>query len=282
MLAQIAQSVLAQYESYDDEYSLPMWFWLYAGAAPFVGLIGTAFWIWMIVDCARKDPDRNTWLWILVFVPFSSPIYFILRWIPISGVRAPAAFKRMSRGREIDRLEIATQQIGNAHQFVQYGDALRDVGKIDRSASAYASALKKDPENRQALWGAGQSEFDLKRFDSARGHLEKLLAIDPQYKFGDVSLCYGKTLFELNERDAADTHLEKHINRWRHPEALFVRATIAADRGDASSARSHLQSLLLDINGAPRAIARRHMIWKSRAKKLLKRLPANGRDASMR
>ena len=94
--------------------------------------------------------------------------------------------RRRSRGREIDRLEIAAQQIGNAHQFVQLGDALRETGKFEKACQAYASALDKDPENRQGLWGASMADFELKRFDSARQRMEKLLSLDPQYKFGDV------------------------------------------------------------------------------------------------
>ena len=81
------------------------------------------------------------------------------------------------------------------------------------------------------------------------------------------------TLHELNESDAADEHLQKHVKRWRHPEAFFVLAQISADRGDAKAARSHLQTMLLDINGCPRSIARRHAQWKTKAARLLKKLP---------
>ena len=33
--------------------------------SPFV-LVGGALWIWMLVHCARNDPERNLWLWILL------------------------------------------------------------------------------------------------------------------------------------------------------------------------------------------------------------------------
>jgi tetratricopeptide (TPR) repeat protein len=185
----------------------------------------------------------------------------------------PSGFRRFTRGREIERLAVAAHQIGNAHQFVQWGDALRDVKQFDAAASAYASALAKEDDNRQALWGAGLVDFELKRYETARERLKKLLDIDAQYKFGDVSLVYGRALYELNQRDAANEHLQKHVKRWRHPEAFFVLAQIAADSGDVPAARSHLQTMLLDINGCPRAIARRHATWKSKAARLLKKLP---------
>lgn len=67
-------TLLAEYDSYDPPHS--MWFGLYSGAMQFVWPVYMGLWIWMIVECARKDPDRNVWLWIIIFVPMGSLIYF--------------------------------------------------------------------------------------------------------------------------------------------------------------------------------------------------------------
>ncbi len=272
-LAQIEKDFSNHVGRFEFEPVVSPWGWLWAGAGSVFWLAYGAIWIWMLIECIRKDPDRNMWVWIILIVPFGALFYFAFCWLPASGLRLPSGVRRFTRGREIERLAVAAQQIGNAHQFVQWGDGLRDVRQFDAAASAYASALAKEDDNRQALWGAGLVDFELKRYESARERLIKLLEIDPQYKFGDVSLVYGRTLYELNQRDAANEHLQKHVKRWRHPEAFFVLAQIAADRGDVPVARSHLQTMLLDINGCPRAIARRHGIWKTKAARLLKKLP---------
>jgi sterol desaturase/sphingolipid hydroxylase (fatty acid hydroxylase superfamily) len=49
-----------------------------------VGVLGTAFWIWMIVDCAKKEKDEeNTKLvWILVILfahVIGAAIYYFVR-----------------------------------------------------------------------------------------------------------------------------------------------------------------------------------------------------------
>ena len=47
-----------------------------------VGLVCTAFWIWMLVDCVTKETgnDRLIWIIVLVFVPYCGAlIYYLVR-----------------------------------------------------------------------------------------------------------------------------------------------------------------------------------------------------------
>tara|TARA_R110002111_G_scaffold168038_2_gene234000 strand:- start:122654 stop:123484 length:831 start_codon:yes stop_codon:yes gene_type:complete len=232
------------------------------------------FLIWMIVDCIRKDPDRFLWFWIiLIFQPFGAMIYFFVRWLPTNHVQLPEFARPFFRQRRLNELETAALQIGNAYQFVRWGDALKDSGVYQKSLAAYQQALAKEPDNLQALWGAAQIEMKLKQFEIAQIHSQKILEVDPEYKFGDVSLLYCKTLCELDTPEKAREQLVKHTKRWRQPEALFMRATLESGAGDHQAARTTLQSMLLDINGSPRGIARKFVRWKSKARRLLKRLP---------
>jgi hypothetical protein len=59
-----------------------------------VGLVGTAFWIWMLVECATKESDQGNekliWILIVIFTHFiGALIYFI--------VRRPARRKELGR-----------------------------------------------------------------------------------------------------------------------------------------------------------------------------------------
>ena len=237
--------------------------WLYA-----------AFWIWMVWHCLKTEPDRMLWLWVLFVVQGVGPVlYFVLRYLPSTEFRPPSFFRRWTRGAELARLETAAIRIGNPHQFIQWGDALRDVGRYESAAVAYGNALKKEALNLQALWGAAQVAAIQKQHEQTRDWTRQILEKDPQYKFGDVSLAHGKALVELSETAAATDHFERHVKRWRQPEAVWLLAKLLAGQGHSQLARDHLQALLQDINGSPTAIARKHGRWKSRAKQLLRTLP---------
>lgn len=240
-----------------------------------LALIAIGLWIWMLVHCARYDPERNLWLWILFIgnVP-AAFIYFLVRWLPNARVSGrPSFWGRWSKSRQIPRLEVAARNIGNAHQFVELGEAYRETGKADRAADCFGRALQKDPQHMPALWGAAQVELQRQNFAKARPHLEQILAKDGTYKFGDVSLAYCRTLYSLNENDAARERLEQHLKRWTHPEAYVLLASILIDRGEHEPAREHLEATLSDLRGGPAFFARQNRGWARKAKKLLSRLP---------
>jgi hypothetical protein len=246
-------------------------FWALVGAIPFY--LYLPFVIWMAIYCARRDSEARMWLWIiLLFQPFGALIYFFVRWLPSAQFTLPKFFQKFLRGNDLRRLEIAAAQIGNAHQFVELGDLLRELGKWDQAAEAYRSGLKKDPVSLPALWGAANVDFHQRQFAEAKEKLGKILEKDFTYKFGDVSLLYAKSLHELDDRQSARKHLEEHVRRWRHPEALYLLATILIDSNEADSARGHLQSMIQDIEASPKAIARRFFFWKGRARRLLRKI----------
>ena len=246
----------------------PLWvFWI-------IQLLGALFTLWMIIYCLRHDSERSTWLWILLVFPgMGAVIYFFARWLPSSSMEPPAFLRRWTEGPKIRRLEVAAQQIGNSHQFVEWGDALREVKRWPEARVAYLQALAKEPGNLPALWGAANTESQLEELPAARPHLEAILRIDPGYKFGDVSLLYGKTLHALPEREAELAHWRTHLKRWRQPEALSLLAELLIERGEFPEARQCLNTLIADIEITPRALARKVFFWKGRAKKLLRRIP---------
>ncbi len=237
--------------------------WLYAG-----------FVLWMVISCIRQDPEARMWVWIIIALPPLGPfIYLLARYLPTREWRGPKWLRRFTRGSEIRRKEIAAHNIGNAHQFIELGDVLREVSRWEQAREAYAKALAKDPESVAALWGAGQCEYQCQSYEAARGHLAKILQKDPAYKFGDVSLLQGKVLLALGDDEAAIAHFREHTRRWRHPEALYLLATLLAKQGNAPEARQLLEGLLMDLEAAPRAIARKQLFWRSRAKRLRRSLP---------
>ena len=60
------------------------WFSLIAAVSVGLGALGTIFWVWMLVDCATKEPDEGNskvvWTIIIVFTHLvGAAIYFFVR-----------------------------------------------------------------------------------------------------------------------------------------------------------------------------------------------------------
>lgn len=249
-----------------------------------LSLLAIGFWLWMLYEASRRESDRSTWMWALivaglfgfrlsVLLPtFVAALYFFSQWSPGRNIRLPAGIRRLTTRRQMVQLETAAKQIGNAHQFVQWGDALRDVGQIQEADEAYTSALAKEPDNLPALWGAGQTNAALNQHEQACEKFRHALSIDSQYKFGDVSLALGRSLVASEREVEAREHLSDHIKRWRQPEALFLLASLESQQGETQRARELLEALILDVDGSPKGIGRRHAVWRSKAKRLLSKL----------
>lgn len=59
-------------------------FLLFACGFGLIGVLGSIFWIWMIVDCATKEPsetnDKLIWLLVIIFTHFiGALIYYLVR-----------------------------------------------------------------------------------------------------------------------------------------------------------------------------------------------------------
>lgn len=56
----------------------------------FLGILGTVFWIKMIIDCAtrEKDPERLIWIIVIVFTHFiGAAIYYFVQRPKSAGAR---------------------------------------------------------------------------------------------------------------------------------------------------------------------------------------------------
>jgi hypothetical protein len=236
-------------------------------------LLPSAFWMLMIFDCVRNEPDRQTWLWILLFLNVAGAVvYFFACWLPRANLPIPNYFKRWTYGQQLWNAEAGVRNIGKAHQYVTLGNVLCEMGTFDKAAEAYQQALEKEPNNPHALWGAAFVEMRNKQFDRAREHLARLLELDRDYKCGEASLFYGKALFELQDWEAAKDFIQQDIKYWSHPESSILLATILIQQGNSQAAREHLETMIAKVRASPIYHYRRHKKWVSKAEKLLRSL----------
>ncbi len=236
-------------------------------------LLTAGFWMLMIFDCLRHDPERNLWIWVLIFLYFPGAVlYFVLRRLPQMNIPGVRMFKRWGMKDKLWAAEAAVRNIGKAHQYVNLGNVLLDMGESQKAADAFQQALAKEPNNIHALWGTALLEMRHKQFDAAKEHLQLLLKLEPDYKCGEASLLYGRVLFEIPDWENAKTHLTKDIKHWSHPESSVLLATIQTQEGNPQAARDCLETMLAKVKSSPAYHYRRHQHLVRKAEKLLRTL----------
>lgn len=238
-----------------------------------VALLTSGFWMLMIFDCVRNDPDRNTWLWILIFLHFpGAVIYFLVRRLPSIHLPLPNAFKRWTMRNQIWNAEAGVRNIGKAYQYVTLGNVLLEIGESKKASEAFQQALEKEPDNIHAHWGLAAISLQSRQFEIAKQHLENVMQHTPDYKCGEASLLYGKTLFELSNWEIAKPHLEQDIKYWSHPESSLLLAKILIAEGKVDMAQNCLETMLAKVKASPTYHYRRHLHLIRQAEKLLKEL----------
>jgi hypothetical protein len=242
---------------------------------PFVSIIFTLFWIWMLYECIQNDGDRN-WVWLLIFLNFIGAfLYFVICYLPRHPLPQPKFMGQWTKKEKIWQAEADAKNIGKAYQYVKLGEVLYEVGQRERANHAYQEALKQEPENAKALWGVVTIALDRKNFQTAREHLEILVKKEPGFLYGDMSATYGRVLFELEALDQAQAHLEDHVRQWSHPESYVLLAQIYKKQGETPKAREALETMLAKVKSSPPYHYRKNRKYIGQGEKLLRGL---GRD----
>jgi hypothetical protein len=238
-----------------------------------VAFIGMGFWMLMIVDCIRNEPDRNTWLWLLIFLNVPGAcIYCAVQVLPRLNLPMFRVFKRWSMKQKLWNAEAGVKNIGKAHQYTVYGNLLLDVGESAQAQAQFQKALEKEPLNTDALWGLASIAAQNKQYETARQYLDHLLKKDPKYKYGDASLLQCKILVALEAWDVAEQHLKADILEWSHPEAYLLLAQRQITLQHTDAARTNLETMLAKVKASPTFHYKRHRPILRKAEILLKSL----------
>ncbi|MEM6518385.1 MAG: tetratricopeptide repeat protein [Cyanobacteria bacterium P01_C01_bin.70] len=244
-----------------------------------LSLLGTAFWIWMLYDCLKNGSRGGfTWVWILLFLNIiGAALYFVIVWMP----NHPNAFSNLpwvQRGKLQDALwqaEAQAKNIGNAYQYQKLGDIHHQLGNLEAAGKAYETALEKEPENIQTLWGTACVEVEQEKLAIARDHLAKLITLKPDFSYGEASLAYGQVLYQLEEREQAASHLKEHLKSWSHPEAYLMLAQMQQEAGEMATARDTLETMIIRIKSSTQFQYRKNKRYIQQGERLLSQLSSS-------
>ncbi len=246
----------------------------------FLLLLGTAFWIGMLIDCYRNEPERTTWgLLILFFYLPAALIYGLVRFLPRHVNTVPFLrnlnrrfLNRWTRKSDLWQAEAAVRHIGKEQQYLELARIQYNMSLEAEAQSSYQTALEQSPKNPHILWEIANFEIDTRHLEAARTHLQDLLQIDPQFRYGDASTLYGKVLIDLEEEQAAREHLETHTQRWSNPEAMVMLAELQVKTGETAQAQQLIDTMIANLRGGPEFHRKRNRHFMARGERLLRQI----------
>lgn len=242
--------------------------WLYLGGVALVGLFN----LWMIVDAIR----RREWIWVgilLIFPGISTLWYFFYIFRDSSSMRGfelPGAQNR----RRIKELQAQIYHLDKAHHHSQLADVYFQQGKLDQAEASYRAALERDGQDLDTRAHLGQCLLRLKRAAEARPLLQGVLRENPKHDYNHTAMAYAETLTALGETNDALKSWQYVVANNSYPRAKVQLAELYLAQGQSDLARAELKDVLAEDPHAPAFQRRRDRVWVSRAKGLMRKIPA--------
>jgi hypothetical protein len=233
--------------------------------------LGTAFTVWMAVECVRRN--QTQWLWIILVFPAVGPaIYFF------SEVVASHTFRmrppRRASKRELDHAWAEVKRLDNSEAWTNYAHILRSRSQYREALDAAANGYERDADNRRALYELGLAQLAVEQFSEASASLARLVEIDPGHDSGEARYALGIAYEKSGNKDAARRTLETLARTTSLPKVLFSLASLQAEAGDTGEARESLERIIHESEYVPAYHRREVRPWVRRARKALSSLPA--------
>ena len=235
-------------------------------------LLMTGFQLWMFIHAVRQ----RDWLWavfIMIGWGLSAFIYFLNVYTAKStGFELPGT---QSRAR-IRELKSQIHHLDNAYHHYRLGDVYFQRGKYAEAEKCYRAALEREPNDIDARAHLGQCLMRLKRPAEARPLLDGVCRENFKHDFGFSLMAYAEALTALNETDAAFDIWKHVVENNSYARAKVQYAELCLKKQQPDLARAQLKDVINDDNFAPAYQRRRDRVWTSRARSLLRSLPAAG------
>ena len=121
--------------------------------------------------------------------------------------------------------------------------------------------------------------METKDFASAVQDLTALAKADPNYRLQEGNLTLAEAYEELGEPDKAAQVYRSILKRSQVSQAYFGLGQLLANQGEVGQAREMMQEIIMKQAGVPRYLRRRERPWVWRARRFLKMLSAEPKNA---
>ncbi|MGH9337387.1 MAG: tetratricopeptide repeat protein, partial [Vicinamibacteria bacterium] len=219
-------------------------------------VLGTAFTLWMAVECVRRG-NTSPWLWIiLIFPTVGAAVYFF------AEVLSPRTFfsrgPRAASSREVNHLRAEVRRLDNSEAWTDYAHALRSRKRFPEALEAAEKACARDPENLRALYERGLAQSACEKFREAAVSLARVVERAPGHDSGEARFTLALAQEGNGDKVEARRTLESLARTTSLPKVLFRLASLQAEAGDTQKARETLERIVEESEYVP-AYHRREM-----------------------
>jgi hypothetical protein len=229
--------------------------------------LGTAFTLWMAVECVRRG-QACQWLWVILLFPAAgAAVYFVAEVLQPQTLlsRGPRPAPR----REIARLQSEVKRLDNGEAWTDYAHALRSRKRFPGPRSGGAGRRLRPSEYPSAL-RAGL-RVGCEQFAEAARFLARVVEGPRRIR---EPLRAGVACESSGDKDAALRTLEALARTTSLPKVLFQLASLQAEAGDTGGARESLERIIDESEYVPSYHLREVRPWVRKARKTLSSLPA--------
>ncbi len=232
----------------------------------------------MIVHFFRNRPE-GYWFYVIIFLgPIGAVVYFFVEVLPGFNWKLPV-FERWERGRRKEWLEKLVSESPSQEALCELAWIRGKDGDHVRAIELFGEALRRDPEDLESLFGRSLSAMETKDFASAVQDLTALAKADPNYRLQEGNLTLAEAYEELGEPDKAAQVYRSILKRSQVSQAYFGLGQLLANQGEIGQAREMMQEIIMKQAGLPRYLRRPERPWVWRARRFLKMLSAEPKNA---
>lgn len=245
-----------------------------------MGLVGL-FYPWgfilqaiAIAHFIRRRPE-SYWLWIiLIGGAIGSLVYIVAEVLPdIDLLRG--SVNRFSRRRRIRALEALVQvnpAVGNREELA---DLYLEEGQYARARELYDGVISPRLDSLDPFYRRGIAALEMGDAQAALSDFEHVVSREPKYDFHRAIGLLAHTQGRVGQAGEADRLFKEAVAISTLSETYLNYATFLVEQNRPDEAREYLNRILAKRPTMPRYLRRRERPWFSKAKALLKRLPAS-------
>jgi len=225
-----------------------------------------------------KTGRNQLWIWALLLLPagIGALAYLAVEIVPElfrsrTAQRTARSFRKaMDPGADLRRYESEARIAGNVASRQRYAEELVRHGRYDEAIAQYRETLSGLYEHDPNLMlGLAQAQFGKDDAAAARGTLDELIRLNPDFRSPVGHLLYARAL-------EAEGNVQKALEEYRvlatsYPgaEAAVRYAQLLQAQGERAEAQRVVRELLEQARIAPGHYRRAQRTWLEAAQRLL-------------